>query len=64
MGAAGLDVFFDEPNVPSALLALDNVVLTPHIASSTDETMRAMGQCVADNLNSWFDGKGALTSIA
>ena len=64
LGSAGLDVFFDEPTVPKALLALDNVVLTPHIASSTEETMRAMGQCVADNLNSWFDGKGALTAIA
>jgi lactate dehydrogenase-like 2-hydroxyacid dehydrogenase len=61
LGAAGLDVFDDEPRVPSALLGLDNVVLTPHIASSTEETMGAMGECVVDNLVSWFAGRGALT---
>ena len=61
LGAAGLDVFENEPQVPEALLGLDNVVLTPHIASNTEETMRAMGQCVLDNIRSWFAGKGALT---
>lgn len=64
LGAAGLDVFFDEPKVPPALLELDNVVLTPHIASSTEETMGAMGACVVDNLVSWFSGRGALTPVA
>ena len=44
LGAAGLDVFEDEPEVPEALLGMDNVVLTPHIASNTEETMRAMGE--------------------
>ncbi|MDF1586053.1 2-hydroxyacid dehydrogenase [Marinimicrococcus flavescens] len=63
LGAAGLDVFEREPTVPEALLALDNVVLTPHIASNTEETMQAMGQCVVDNISSWFAGKGALTSV-
>lgn len=63
LGAAGLDVFHDEPKVPEALLHLDNVVLTPHIASSTEETMRAMGECVAANLISWLEGKGALTPV-
>ena len=43
LGAAVLDVFFDEPKVPAQLLELYNVVLTPHIASSTEETMGAMG---------------------
>jgi lactate dehydrogenase-like 2-hydroxyacid dehydrogenase len=63
LGAAGLDVFYDEPRVPEALLRLDNVVLTPHIASSTEETMRAMGECVVGNLVSWFRGEGALTPV-
>ena len=63
LGAAGLDVFYDEPKVPAELIALDNVVLTPHIASSTEETFGAMGQCVLDNLESWFAGKGALTPV-
>jgi len=61
LGAAGLDVFDDEPNVPKELIDLDNVVLTPHIASSTEETMGAMGECVVGNLASWFEGEGALT---
>jgi hydroxypyruvate reductase len=63
LGAAGLDVLLDEPEVPKPLIALDNVVLTPHIASSTEETMALMRQCVIDNLESWFAGRGALTSV-
>jgi lactate dehydrogenase-like 2-hydroxyacid dehydrogenase len=63
LGAAGLDVFDDEPHVPEALLALDNVVLTPHIASSTEETMGAMGDTVVANLVAWFKGEGALTAV-
>jgi hydroxypyruvate reductase len=63
LGAAGLDVFYDEPKVPAALLSLDNVVLTPHIASSTEETAKAMGDCVVDNLVSWFEGRGALNPV-
>ena len=64
IGAAGLDVFENEPHVPEALLELDNVVLTPHIASNTEETMQAMGECLLDNVRSWFAGKGALTPVA
>ena len=63
LGAAGLDVFEAEPKVPEALFGLENVVLSPHIASNTKETMRAMGMCVVDNLRSWFEGKGALTPV-
>jgi lactate dehydrogenase-like 2-hydroxyacid dehydrogenase len=64
LGAAGLDVFEHEPQVPQALLDLDNVVLTPHIASNTEETMAAMGECVLDNVRSWFAGRGAVTPVA
>ncbi len=63
LGGAGLDVFYDEPKVPDELLQMTNVVLTPHIASATEETMRAMGQNVVDNLNSWFAGTGAITPV-
>jgi lactate dehydrogenase-like 2-hydroxyacid dehydrogenase len=63
LGAAGLDVFEHEPQVPQALLGLDNVVLTPHIASNTEETIQAMGQCLLDNVRSWFAGKGALNPV-
>lgn len=64
IAAAGLDVFEDEPRVPEALFTMDNVVLTPHIASNTNETVRAMGDCVLDNVRSWFAGKGAVTPIS
>jgi hydroxypyruvate reductase len=64
LGAAGLDVFEAEPKVPEELLSLDNVVLTPHIASNTDETMRAMGECVLENLRSWFAGNGPVHPVA
>ena len=50
LGAAGLDVFANEPNVPEALFDMPNVVLTPHIGSATVETRRAMGNLVVDNL--------------
>lgn len=62
--SAGLDVFADEPHVPEGFLALDNVVLLPHVGSATHHTRGAMGQLVVDNLISWFDGKGPVTPVA
>lgn len=56
LGAAGLDVFADEPRIPAALRALPNVVLTPHVGSLTVETRHAMGQLVVDNLRAHFAG--------
>lgn len=58
IAGAGLDVFENEPVVPPALFALDNVVLLPHIASGTVETRQAMADRVADNLDAFFrDGR-------
>jgi len=48
IAGAGLDVFADEPNVPPALLDMDNVMLQAHRASATEETRAAMGQMVLD----------------
>jgi lactate dehydrogenase-like 2-hydroxyacid dehydrogenase len=62
--SAGLDVFADEPKVPAELIAMDHVVLLPHVGSASVETRRAMGQLVVDNLISWFSGKGPLTPVA
>ena len=50
IAAAGLDVFEGEPKVHPDLLTVSNVVLTPHIASATLRTRRAMAQLAADNL--------------
>ena len=50
LAAAGLDVFEGEPRVHPELLACRNVVLTPHIASATVPTRRAMARLAADNL--------------
>jgi lactate dehydrogenase-like 2-hydroxyacid dehydrogenase len=63
IAGAALDVFADEPRVPEALFALDNVVLTPHIASATKDTRAAMGQLVLDNLASFFRDGRVLTPV-
>jgi hydroxypyruvate reductase len=63
IAGAALDVFDGEPQVPAELMAMENVVLTPHIASSTHETRRAMGDLVYDNLRAHFDGKQVLTPV-
>ncbi|SEG60042.1 2-hydroxyacid dehydrogenase [Marinobacterium lutimaris] len=63
LAGAGLDVFVDEPHVPQALLAMDNLVLQPHCASGTEETRGAMAQLVVDNLAAHFAGQLLLTEI-
>ena len=63
LGGAGLDVFADEPNVPEALLALNNVVLQPHRASATFDTRIAMGNLVLANLAAHFAGKELQTPV-
>lgn len=57
LGAAGLDVFHNEPRIDEAFLALDNVVLQPHVGSATHPTRAAMGQLVIDNLEAFFAGR-------
>lgn len=63
IAAAGLDVFYDEPNVPQALLDLPNVSLLPHVASASVATRDAMADLVADNLFAWFGQGAALTPV-
>jgi len=63
LGGAALDVFEEEPKVPEALLAMDNVVLTPHVGSATPEARGGMGQLTVDNLLAHFAGKPPLTPV-
>lgn len=63
LGSAGLDVFEDEPRVPEALKAMENVVLTPHIGSATVETRQAMGDLVCDNLSRFLKDATLVTPI-
>jgi lactate dehydrogenase-like 2-hydroxyacid dehydrogenase len=63
LGGAALDVFRDEPNVPEALFAMENVVLSPHQGSKTVETRDAMGALVVANLRAHFSGEPLLTAV-
>ena len=63
IAGAGLDVFEAEPNVPEALRAMDNVVLTPHIGSATAQTRRAMAELAFANLNAQLGGQPLLTPV-
>lgn len=60
---AALDVYEEEPNVHPGLLALENVVLVPHMASATAETRAAMYDLVARNVVNVLAGKPPLTPI-
>jgi lactate dehydrogenase-like 2-hydroxyacid dehydrogenase len=63
LAGAGLDVFADEPNVPEALLTLDNVVLLPHVGSGTVQTRAAMEALTLHNLESFLTSGELVTPI-
>ena len=63
LGSAGLDVFEDEPRVPEALYAMENVTLTPHTASATWETRQAMSDLVVENLVAYLVHGEAKTPV-
>jgi lactate dehydrogenase-like 2-hydroxyacid dehydrogenase len=60
---AGLDVFAREPQVPAELLAMEHVVLFPHLGSASVYTRTQMDQLVVDNLLAWAAGKPPLTPV-
>jgi glyoxylate reductase len=62
--SAGLDVFVHEPHVAPELLELDNVALTPHIASATVATREAMTRVLVDNLLAAAAGRPLLTPVS
>jgi lactate dehydrogenase-like 2-hydroxyacid dehydrogenase len=61
--SAGLDVYLREPEVPAELIALENVVLFPHLGSASVYTRTQMDQLVVDNLVAWAAGKPPLTPV-
>jgi gluconate 2-dehydrogenase len=63
IAAAGLDVFEGEPSVHPDLLKASNVVLAPHIGSSTRATRLAMAHLAADNLIAFFEKGTTLTPL-
>ncbi|SRR6266568_9609546 len=63
IAGAGLDVFADEPRVPSEFFKLDNTVLFPHVGSATVETRKAMGDLQIENLRLHFSGKPVATRV-
>jgi lactate dehydrogenase-like 2-hydroxyacid dehydrogenase len=63
IGGAGLDVFWNEPNIDKRLLEFPNVIVQPHQSSGTIETRKAMGQLVRDNLAAHFSGRPLLTPV-
>lgn len=64
IAGAGLDVFADEPDVPTALRALDQVVLSPHQGSATVETRAAMTALMLANLDAHFAGAPLPSAVA
>jgi lactate dehydrogenase-like 2-hydroxyacid dehydrogenase len=63
LGGAALDVFENEPQVPAELLALDNVVLSPHQGSATHQTRDAMGAVLVANLEKHFAGEPLISAV-
>ncbi|MCD6679364.1 MAG: D-glycerate dehydrogenase [Burkholderiaceae bacterium] len=64
IGAAGLDVYENEPKVNPALLEVPNVVLTPHIGSATRSSRLGMAMLAAENLVAWASGQPLRTPVA
>ncbi|MEF0940749.1 2-hydroxyacid dehydrogenase [Rhizobium sp. BR 362] len=63
LGAAGLDVFYDEPHVPAAYLSLPHVSLLPHVASASVPTRNAMADLVTENIIAWFGNGNVPTPV-
>ncbi|GJN28896.1 hypothetical protein PR202_gb17069 [Eleusine coracana subsp. coracana] len=63
IAGAGLDVFQNEPHVPQELMAMDNVVLTAHLAVFTEESIADLRDLMIDNLEAFFHGNPLVTPV-
>ncbi len=63
LGAAGLDVYTDEPTIHPRLLAAPRTVLLPHIGSATEETRHKMAAIAVANVQAVLSGKPPLTPV-
>lgn len=63
LAGAGLDVYAHEPAVPADLVALENVVLLPHVGGATDHVMMTVGARLIENVRSFAAGKGPLDAV-
>ncbi len=61
--SAGLDVYWNEPNLDAAFLTLDNATLLPHVGSASEHTRELMGQMVVDNLAAFVAGKPPVSPV-
>ncbi|MFV0490150.1 MAG: 2-hydroxyacid dehydrogenase [Vibrio fluvialis] len=61
--AAGLDVYASEPDIPASLIAMDHVVLLPHVASGSETTRKAMADLFARNITEFMKTGQALTPV-
>jgi len=64
IAGAALDVFWNEPNVPAELMAMEQVVLAPHIGSTTREIREERGAKLLANLRAHFAGKPVPTPLS
>ena len=63
IAGAGIDVYESEPQPPAELISLDNLILTPHLAGWSPESIQAQFTTFVQNIDGHFSGSGAVTPI-
>ena len=63
IAGAGIDVYESEPKPPTELIGLDNLILTPHLAGWSPESIDAQFTIFLENIEGHFSGRGAVTPV-